>query len=207
MVTARNTKTSQAPCGTGSSESRESSDQGTEPLPVARPAVAAEAHEDREGGEQKLDPANLPDAVLQSLLVLRPGASIRKAKAATADGRVIYKVELEHDDRDIEAELTSQGEVLKVIEEIELASVPAAAMDAVVQLHPQARAREAERQTRGATVIYEITLNENGDEMDVRVTPAGDVLADEEDEDGGEDHKAHERGVIGPVEVVEPELF
>ena len=166
--------------------------------------------------KEQLAVGDLPEAVLQSLLAFRPGAVVGEVKRKTKGQRTVYEVDLEVEGKEVEVELGPDGTIRRTKEEIDVTEVPQAVADAVARLYPQVAVKEAEKETQGDRTVFEVVLEIDGEEFDVKLTPEGEVIEDEgadeqrneqDADDGDEPTESTEGDDAKPPEGAGAEVF
>jgi uncharacterized membrane protein YkoI len=106
---------------------------------VLTAAVAlAEDKEKEKAKEEKIAPDKIPAKVLDAVKERFPGGKITTASRETADGKVVYDIELEHKGRKYEMDIREDGTILEVEKEIPLKEVPEAVLKALKAKYPKA---------------------------------------------------------------------
>ena len=73
-------------------------------------------------------------------------------------------------------------------QEIAIADLPAAVVDAVKAKFPDATLVEAEVETENGKMVYEVEIEDDGQELEVEVSADGEILeVESDDDDDGED--------------------
>ena len=125
-----------------------------------------------------------PAAVTASVTKAHAGAKTLSCGSEKEKGATIYEVKIRTaDGKTLEIELNPDGTILVTEERIALGEVPVAVVNALHTAHADAKVSHAERLTSGdGEISYELTYKSGGHEHEMTVSPAGDVL--EQDEDG-----------------------
>lgn len=149
--------------------------------------------EKAEEGDQEIAVSSLPAAVRGAVNDRFPGADIYEAEREVEDGRIVYEVELLADGQAYEVELNVDGEILEIEKEddpdegasddsaaaerhVAASDLPAAVAAAVREAFPRAEIIEAETETEGAKLSYEVEVLSDGKLFEVEVSPDGKVL-------------------------------
>lgn len=169
------------------------------PAPAGEPVVGGPI---ARKAEAKLRARDLPEAVLRSIMARYPGAVIEKVKRKTKRQRTVYDVDLELDGgaRDCEVHLEPDGRVVESKEELDAARLPAAVAGAIDRLHPGATVKDASMETQGDLTTFDVELEFDDDEFDIKLTPDGQVINDEEAEGQDGDEEGNEEEVDGAGE-------
>ena len=131
--------------------------------------------------EKKITRADLPAAVEKTVNTESAGATIRGFSQETENGKVYYEAEMTVNGRSRDVLIDSNGAIVEVEEEVDLASLPSA-----VQEHLQAKSgggkiTKVESITKhGKLVAYEAAIDKNGKKTEIQVGPDGKSLAKEE---------------------------
>lgn len=136
-----------------------------------------------------------PQVAIEVLKKLYPAAVVTAVKEELEDGVPVLEIELQVDGKRCEIEITREGIVRKVEEEIPQDALPRPVADALADLHPQAVIRTAIRKSQAELVTYEVELDVGGRRLEVAFTPAGAVV---EQKGGGESRPA--AGTVVPVQ-------
>lgn len=144
-----------------------------------------------------------PEAVQATIKAHLDGGSIKEIERTTDHGEVLYEVDVTGDEGIVEFDVAEDGafrgyeeeddEADENEEEIPLSDVPQNVKDAAIAAVPGIVLEEAERETEGDVVVYELEGEADGQEYEVEVNEAGEVLEvekdeeDEGDDDDGED--------------------
>jgi uncharacterized membrane protein YkoI len=100
--------------------------------------AVALAEDKEKAKEEKVAPDKLPTKVLDAVKERFPGGKITSASKETADGKVVYDIELEQKGRKYEMDIQEDGTVLEVEKEIPLKEVPEAVRKALNAKYPKA---------------------------------------------------------------------
>jgi len=126
--------------------------------------------EGEEEGEEEVSLDQIPAAARQALLAAAGGAKIVEVERETEHGLVLYEAEWIADGRKHEAEVTAEGALVELEEDVSADEVPAAVKRAAAKLFPPGAKLEYEKKT---IIVYEVEAKINGKEREVLLTPAG----------------------------------
>lgn len=152
--------------------------------------------------EEEMSLSQVPAQVREALLKLAGGAKITVVERENEHGAVSYEAEWEVNGREAEAEVTADGNLVKLEQEIGVSEVPAAVKATVAKKFPAGTKIEYERITMH---FYEIEAEIGGREKEILVSPTGKILHaeageddhddddhDDDDHDHGHDHDHHD---------------
>ena len=142
---------------------------------VCLASAAPSAH----AGEKRLSEKQMPAPVLAAFHKAYPAATIRGLSVEKEHGKAYYEVESLDGMTRRDLSYLADGTVAEIEETIAAADLPAAVMAAVKRKHPGGMVMKAEKNTKGATLTYEILVHDGKDLREVVVTPAGKVLNEE----------------------------
>jgi len=164
------------------------------------------------GKEAKVKVEELPDAVKATLNGFiekeAPGAKIEEIEKEVEDGKVIYDIELEVDDKDIELEIAEDGTLLKKEAEEEKeekegeerdeedkddgVTVALEDLPSVVKATVEAQGGEIgeiEKEEEDGEVVYDVDVKIDGKKFELKIAANGTLLKKntDEDKDGDEE--------------------
>jgi uncharacterized membrane protein YkoI len=135
----------------------------------------------------------LPAAAADAVKKAFPKATIEEVERER-EGLVLYEVELKADGKEIEVEVTPDGQIVAVEREVAKEDLPEAVAKALGKLAGDAKIQEIEKEEVHAVlklvkldtprVVYEAEFMQNGKEVEVKIAGDGTLLGREvEDED------------------------
>ena len=144
--------------------------------------------------------ARLPKAAAAGIRAAFPGAKIREVEREKKE-LVIYEVELIRDGREIEVEVSADGVILAVEQEMAASALPKPVADAVARLAKGGKVEEVELKEVRARLtvvplpmpqtVYEVEIeSKDGETFEVELDAAGNVLKSEAD-DHEHEHEGH----------------
>lgn len=134
-------------------------------------------------GSRKIDASQAPEAVRRAVTREVGDARLDEVHRLDRNGKTLYEVEFDRDWQEHTVVLNDAGDVVERAVEIAVADIPAAVLQTVKALRPDATIDEAERITVGDKTEYEISIDlRNGEERELRIDAAGGLL-DERDDD------------------------
>jgi uncharacterized membrane protein YkoI len=146
--------------------------------------------------EEKIAIDKLPKAVIEAVKKRFPDAKLESAEKETEGGKIVYEVELEQKDEELEVELTADGTILEIEQEISVKDVPKAVHDALMAKYPKSEFEKAEKVTKvkdgkDQPAVYEVEVETADDkEYEVTVSAEGKIIeVEEEDDDDKDDGK------------------
>jgi hypothetical protein len=134
--------------------------------------------------EEPVPQEKIPKAVMASLLAKFPQAKIDKCTKAKEGDDTVYDIEFKQAGRKCEADITEQGAYINYEKAIEANKLPKLVRDAIEKRYPQSTMKEImeETEVKGKDEqlsAYEVVLETaNKKEVEVRVSPAGEILED-----------------------------
>jgi Putative beta-lactamase-inhibitor-like, PepSY-like len=162
--------------------------------------------------EEKIDVKDLPKPVLASVKAKFPEGKVIGAAKEEEGGKLIYEVALTDADTKIDVAVSAKGKILEVEKTIEAKTLPKAVAAALAAKYPNAKIKKAEE-----IVKYEENDDEDGDknakdsehdkheksfevvlavegkgDVEVKLSPAGKILAEEDD--GDDENEKKEKG-------------
>ncbi|HOD51509.1 MAG TPA: PepSY-like domain-containing protein [Candidatus Hydrogenedentes bacterium] len=129
--------------------------------------------------EASISWGRLPKAVQEAFTKAIPAIRIDRVTRETEDGVVVYEAEYTVEGTPREAEVLEDGQILETSERVAAAKLPAAVAAAVKEHFPGAEIEEAEAVH---VTYYEIELEVQDKEQEIRVLPDGRILATEDGE-------------------------
>jgi hypothetical protein len=131
-------------------------------------------------GEAATPFEKLPGPVQKAMRELVGKGKITKTvKETEKDGTVLYEVSYLVGKRKFEAEVSPEGKLLVVDEEIQLSEAPAAVQKTIGEKTAGGKIRKIEKAVKGKEVFYEAEFIKGFKEHEVKVAPGGKVLAEE----------------------------
>ncbi len=128
--------------------------------------------------EKKLTRADLPPAVQKSADEQSKGATVLGYSTEMDEGRRLYEVAMKVNGRGRDVNLTADGTVVEVEEEVTLESLPAAVRQGLLAKAGQGKLVKIESLTkRGKLVAYEAQVNTAGKRGEIQVGPDGKPLS------------------------------
>jgi Putative beta-lactamase-inhibitor-like, PepSY-like len=134
--------------------------------------------------EESVPQDKIPKAVMDALLAKFPKAKIDKCTKAKEGDDVIYDIEFKQEARKCEADITEKGIYINYEKAIERKDLPKAVIDAVEKRYPKSTLKEImeETEVKGKEeklAAYEVVLlSAKQEEVEVRVSPQGEILED-----------------------------
>ena len=135
-------------------------------------SAAAGAAEKEKGGK-KVPLDKVPKKVMDAVKARFPGARITSVEKETADGKVVYDIELTQKGRKYEMDILEDGTVLEVEKEVPAKDVPEAVTKALKAKYPGATVKvvmevNKVKDRKETPDHYEVTL-ETADKKEVEV--------------------------------------
>ncbi|MBI4750048.1 MAG: PepSY-like domain-containing protein [Acidobacteria bacterium] len=132
--------------------------------------------------KRKIGRGDIPLPIKEAFNRAWPKAKIKECEVETTANRVVYYLDAERDDREIEAVYQLEITLLEEQEDIDLKEVPAAVLEAVKAAYPTGHIEEVEKITRQGTLFgYEVELKDGKQNLELRLDPAGKILERKDD--------------------------
>jgi uncharacterized membrane protein YkoI len=141
--------------------------------------VLGQAH----AGEKELSKHQVPKAVLEAFEKAYPTAKELQFEQEMFEGKVTYEVEFKEHGKEYEVLYGADGSVLQKEETIEIHALPEPVSQAVMNAHPKATVKEAEKVMKpdGTITSYEVEIKSEGKELELDVDSSGKILKTERD--------------------------
>ncbi|MHC5541014.1 PepSY domain-containing protein [Singulisphaera rosea] len=152
----------------------------------------------RADDEETIAVKDLPKAVTDAVHAKFPKAKLTEASKEKEDGKTVYEVGLEDNGVKIDVAVSAKGKILEIEKTIAKDSLPPAVLAAIQAKYPKAQVKSAEEiaefeegeEGEGPETFYEVDLSIAGKpNVEVKLTPKGKIVEDEEDEEDDEDEK------------------
>ena len=118
-------------------------------------------------GEKKLTEKQMPAPVLAAFHKAYPSAAIRGLAVEKEHGRTTYEIESLDGQTRRDLSYHADGTLAEIEETIPESELPALVLAALKAQHPKAKVLKAEKDTKGATVTYELHVSEGGHHREV----------------------------------------
>jgi hypothetical protein len=137
----------------------------------------------------KLSVKDVPESVMHSVNARFPGASVSSVEKEKEHGVFVYDLELKHEGRKYEMDVTDDGTVQQIEKEVALSNVPASVTSAVHAKYPNATIKEVMEvnTVKGKTEKpdhYEVVVVNAGKQEEVVVALDGSTVKDEDEDEG-----------------------
>jgi uncharacterized membrane protein YkoI len=132
-----------------------------------------------EKGETKIPLKDLPEAVRKTVAEQSRNATLVGISKEVEGDKTFYEVELKVNGKGRDVLIDAAGAVVELEEEIDMASVPAAARSALTKLSTGGKITKVEVLTKGGKTTYEAAIEKNGKSTEVTVTAEGSRVKDE----------------------------
>lgn len=150
----------------------------------------------------------LPPAAAAAIKKAFPKATIDEVERER-EGVVLYEVELKQNGKEVEVEVSPDGQIVEVGRKVAKGDLPKAVAKTLARLAGDAKINEIEKEEIHAVVklvkldkprvVYEAEFVRNGKEVEVRIAPDGKLLGtevdDDDDDDGDDDEDEDEKEV------------
>jgi hypothetical protein len=124
--------------------------------------------------ETKLKMADLPVVVQKTVQEQLKNATLVGLSKEIEKGKTLYEVETKANGKSRDLMVDSAGKVVEVEEEVDIATIPAAARDAIQKKAGTGKVTKVEALSKsGALVAYEAAVMKGKKSLEVAVTPAG----------------------------------
>ena len=165
-----------------------------------------EGEEEGEFGNQDVDEVNgdenkkeemavkdLPETVRLAIEKTYPGGVIEEASLEKENDTTLYDIEVTAQGYEYDVEVTPDGKIVEISEEIEITSLPDIITQSLNKAYPGSVLKEAEKVTENGMVTYEVKISAADKEFEVILDTAGKVLSEapenEDIEDAGSTHE------------------
>ncbi|GEM_PF-1052461 len=130
--------------------------------------------------EQDMALDKLPAPVQKTIKELVGKGKITNTSRETDKGdAVIYEVAYVMDGKNFEAEISGDGKVIVVDEQIEMNDAPEPVQKTFKEKIGDGEIVKIEKATEGKEIYYEVEFKKDGKEHEVKVSPDGKVMAEE----------------------------
>ena len=131
--------------------------------------------------EKKIQRADLPAAVEQTLKAQSAGATVQDLSMETEKGHTYYEAEMTVAGHGKDVVIDEKGAVVEVEEEVMLDSLPSAVQEGLKAKAGKGKIGKIESVTKGGKLVaYEAHVVTNGKKSEVKVGPDGKPLDAEE---------------------------
>jgi len=134
------------------------------------PGVAQEKGGDR---EKKVKLRDLPAAVQAAVKEQSKGATLVGLAQEEENGRTLYEAEMKVNGHGRDVLMDATGKVVSVEEEVALASIPAAAREALLKAVGKGKMLKVESVTADGVTVYEALIRAAGKTAEVKVDAKG----------------------------------
>ena len=149
-----------------------------------------------EKASDKMTLADVPESVQKALAEYRGGAQPTSLKRELKEGIAFYEAEYREGEVTREIKLDEAGRVIEIEEEFPFSDLPQEVLQSIQAAYPDAEIEEIELKT---VIFYEVELQKEGREVEVKILENGHVLdsgMEKKDEageaEGGESEKESE---------------
>ena len=154
-----------------------------------------------EGGKAKVE---LPPAAAEAVAKAFPNMKIEKVKAEEENGVTLFEVELEEGETEIEVEVSADGLIVAIENEVEMKDVPEAAAKVILAAAEGGKVEEVKKEEiraevkdkklvklDAAKVVYEAEIEKGTQEGEIAVDASGAIVEPLKWKDKGkeEEHK------------------
>ena len=151
-------------------------------LSTGLPTVFADAEAAKDEGKSRaITLADLPAAVRATLDREIPGAKIEKIEKEEDAGKILYDIEGEYKDEDVEMDIAADGKVLTREDSVEFGSLPAVVREAAEKYFGKASDLEAHKEVEFEKneTFYEVEGKKNGHKVTLKYTAAAKLVEEE----------------------------
>ena len=124
--------------------------------------------------ETRIKFKDLPPAVQETAKSVRKGAVVKGYAKEIEKGKTEYEVQLTVNGKARDVSIDPEGKVLETESEVDFASVPAAAKQAIEKEAGGARVEKVEEVKSDNGVVYEALIHKAGKKHEIRVLANGD---------------------------------
>jgi hypothetical protein len=138
--------------------------------------------------ETKIDVKDVPKPVVDAVKAKFPKAEVTEAAKETEDGKTTYELAIKDGGKSIDVSATPEGKIVAIETTIEPKELPAKVSAAIASKYPKGTMKKAEEIIEIAngkeTKSFEVILTtEAKKDVEVKVSPEGKILSEEESED------------------------
>jgi len=135
---------------------------------------------------------DVPKPVLSAVKTKFPEGKVTKALKEEEDGKTTYELVVEVEGKTLDVAVSDKGKLLEIEEPVDAAKLPEAVGAAIKAKYPESKIKKAEQVTKfegdgdgqEGEKVFEILLTTEGKKnIEVKVSPKGKILEDEEDDD------------------------
>lgn len=147
-------------------------------------AAVATVHAD----EEKTEIKDLPKPIHTALTTKYPNGTLTKASKEEEEGKVVYEVTVEVEEKKLEVAISAKGKLLEVEQAIDAGHLPKAVASAIKDRYPKARIKKIEQVTKfeedEEEKFFEVVLSsKHKSNLEVKISPAGKILEEEKDDE------------------------
>ena len=138
--------------------------------------------------EKKAKKGTLPPSAAAAIKKAFPKATLKEVEREKK-GVVLYEVELKQNGAELEVQVTAEGQIVEVEQEVARAELPQAVAAALAKLAGGAKVKEIEKkevravvklvELRRPEVVYEAEFVQDGKEVEVKISADGKLLGKE----------------------------
>ncbi|WP_165071879.1 PepSY-like domain-containing protein [Paludisphaera rhizosphaerae] len=161
--------------------------------------------------EESIKVEDLPKAVRSAVKKKFPEGKLVSAAKEEEDGKTIFEVVVEDDDAKMDVAVSAKGKLLEVEKTIDAAKLPSEVTAAVEKKFPKAKIKKAEKVVKyededddededededdDVDKFFEVVLSVEGKkDFEVKISPKGKILKDDEDDDHEEKEEKGDKG-------------
>ncbi len=138
--------------------------------------------------ESKVEIKDVPQPVLKAVEARFPGAKIEEAAKEVDGGETTYEISLISKGIVIDVALEPDGEIEEIETETAVADLPKAVTNAILAKHAGAKIMKAEEivefeDGKEEGRFYEVVIVHESKRQEVKLTPAGEFVKAEDDDD------------------------
>ncbi len=132
-----------------------------------------------QGAEQRLQMKDLPEGVRKTVHEQSKGATIRGLHKEVEDGKTFYEAEMTLNGRGKDVLMDPTGAIVEIENEVDLASIPAAAKAAIEKNAGKGKIMMVESINKNnAIVAYEAKIQAGGKKREIQVQPDGKLITE-----------------------------
>lgn len=159
--------------------------------------------------EETIAVKDLPKAVTAAVQAKFPKGKLTSASKEEEDGKTVYEVALEDNGTKVDVAVSAKGKILEIEKAIATTSLPPAVLAAIQAKYPKAKVKAAEEvaefeegeEDEGPETFYEVDLSIAGKpSLEVKVSPKGKIIEEEDDEEEGDDREKEAKAKKGKAD-------
>jgi len=152
--------------------------------------------EDDDGDNGKMIVKYLPDPVQQAIKTSYPSGKIEEASMEKENSTTVYIIELADQGSEYTLDVTPEGEIVEITEEIEIANLPETILSPLKKAFPGSVIQEAEKVKEKEIELFEVIIITGKNKIEVTLDTAGKILSQSKynEDNDTENHNDESKG-------------